>query len=90
MPRGGPRPGAGRPKGSKVARTASKERQKLAESGLTPLEYLIQLVRDETAERKDRLDAAKAAAPYLHPRLSSVEVSGDLTINHEQALKELE
>lgn len=90
MPRGGPRPGAGRPKGSVVARTAAKERQKLAESGLTPLEYLIQMVRDETAERKDRLDAAKAAAPYLHPRLNAVEVSGSMAISHEQALRELE
>jgi hypothetical protein len=51
---------------------------------------MISVVRDEDASRSDRLDAAKSAAPYLHPRLSSVQVSGDLTLNHEQALKELE
>lgn len=89
MPRGGPREGAGRPKGSKSRATREREK-KILESGLTPLEYMISVVRDEGAPRGDRLDAAKAAAPYLHPRLSSVQVSGDLTINHEQALKELE
>jgi hypothetical protein len=89
MPRGGARPGAGRRAGGKNRRTAEREKA-IAESGLSPLEYLIQVYRDEAEDTGKRLDAAKAAAPYLHPRLSSVQVSGDLTINHEQALKELE
>ena len=34
--------------------------------------------------------AANSAAAYVHPRLTSTEVSGSLTISHEDALKELE
>lgn len=33
---------------------------------------------------------ARDAAPYVHPRLTSVEHSGELTITHEEALDELE
>ena len=32
-------------------------------------------MRDPKAEPHARLDAAKAAAPYVHPRLSAVAVS---------------
>lgn len=35
-------------------------------------------------------DAAKDAAPYVHPRLANVEHSGGLTLNHEAALAEIE
>lgn len=75
MPRGGPREGAGRPTG--IANKASIARQaEVAASGQTPLDYLLEIMRDDTAERGERLDAAKAAAPYVHPKLASVEHSG--------------
>ena len=50
--------------------------------GIMPLEFMLQVMRDETAERAERLDMAKAAAPYVHPRLSSVEakVEGDVAL----------
>jgi hypothetical protein len=35
-----------------------------------------------------RFEAAKAAAPYIHPKLSSVEMNANVT-NHEAALDEL-
>lgn len=35
-------------------------------------------------------ECARDAAPYIHPRLSAVEHSGDVTVTHEQALAELE
>jgi hypothetical protein len=75
MSRGGPREGAGRPAG--IANKASIARQaEVAASGITPLDYLLQIMRDETAERDERRDAAKAAAPYVHPRLAAVEHTG--------------
>jgi hypothetical protein len=49
----------------------------IAASGETPLEYMLRIMRDEAAESTRRDDMAKAAAPYLHPRLSSIEHSGD-------------
>ncbi len=37
-----------------------------------------------------RIDAAKAAAPYVHPKLSQVEMNANVTTDHESALDELE
>ncbi|WP_198665046.1 hypothetical protein [Tropicimonas sp. IMCC34011] len=72
MPRGGKRTGAGRPKG--VANKATQaQRKAVKESGLTPLDYLLQVMRDETAERAERVDAAHKAAPYVHAKLASVD-----------------
>lgn len=74
MAHGGARPGAGKPKGS-VAKTDAKARQKAAEGGITPLEYLLQIMRDEDQPQEERKDAAKAAAPYVHARLASVDMT---------------
>lgn len=74
MAHGGARPGAGKPKGS-VAKTDAKARQKAAEGGITPLEYLLQIMRDDNQPQEERKDAAKAAAPYVHARLASVDMT---------------
>lgn len=75
MARGGKRDGSGRPVGA--ANLAKIEREAaIAASGLTPLDYMLQVMRCESADEAKRLDAAKAAAPYVHPRLSSVELAG--------------
>jgi len=68
MPRGGRRPGAGRKPGSLTRRTREIAEQ-AAEDGITPLEYMLAVMRDpnEPPERQD--DMAKAAAPYVHPDL---------------------
>ena len=64
----------GRKKGTPNKATASKAAE-IAASGMTPLEYLLDVMRtDEDALR--RLDAAKAAAPYVHPKLAAIEHSG--------------
>ncbi|WP_332823273.1 hypothetical protein [Stutzerimonas kunmingensis] len=47
---------------------------------------MLQIMRDEAADEAKRLDAAKAAAPYVHPRLAAVEHSGEMTLTHEQFL----
>lgn len=76
MARGGKRPGAGRPKGAANKRTREVA-DKAAQDGITPLEYMLGRMRDESADRSERMDAAKAAAPYIHPKLSTVEHTGD-------------
>lgn len=75
MARGGYRPGAGRPAGALNRRTVEQV-EAIEASGLTPLEYLTSVYRDPAADEARRIDAAKAAAPYVHPKLSSVEMSG--------------
>lgn len=75
MPRGGAREGAGRKRG--VPNKASSERQAAVQaSGMTPLDYMLSVLRDDDNEPHNRLDAAKAAAPYVHQRLAAVEHTG--------------
>ena len=70
--KGGKRPGAGRKKGIPNRASAAREAA-IAASGLTPLEYMLTTMRDESKPLALRLDMAKAAAPYVHPRLASME-----------------
>lgn len=73
--KGGARPGAGRKKGSPNKKTAELQKA-VEESGVTPLEYMLQVMRDPLNELKERLSAAVAAAPYVHAKLASVELTG--------------
>lgn len=61
-----------------------------APPALTPLEYLLSVLRDPGRPEKERFEAAKAAAPYVHARLSSVDHSGEVHLTHEDALDELD
>jgi hypothetical protein len=75
--RGGARPGAGRPPGSKNQRSAEIARQAV-EAGITPIEVMLSAMRDlwdeGTSEAKrEAARIAKDAAPYVHPRLASID-----------------
>ncbi len=73
--RGGKRSGSGRPKG--VPNKANAERQAaIAASGLTPLDYMLDILRDKTRNDQVRMEAARSAAPYVHPKLASIEHGG--------------
>lgn len=64
----------GRVKGS-INKKTEERIAEAAESGLMPLDYMLQVMRDEAAEKSRRDYMANAAAPYLHPKLSSVELA---------------
>lgn len=72
MARGGKRPGAGRKPGARN-KTTEKQRKAIAESGLTPLDYMLTVLRDENNPLDVRLDAANKAAPYVHAKLATVD-----------------
>lgn len=74
MAHGGARPGAGRKKNG--ANKLTQEAAEKAADGLSPLDYLLAVLRDETNEMGVRLDAAKAAAPYCHPKRAPVDSDG--------------
>lgn len=78
----------GRRKGTPNKKTA-EHIQKVAASGLTPLDYLLSVMRDTSEALEARLEAAKAAAPYVHPRLSTIAMSGKMTLSHEERLARL-
>jgi hypothetical protein len=75
--RGGLRPGGGRPKGAKTERTRAIAEQ-VAFTGETPLEVMLEGMRHYQAigDRDKASAIAKDAAPYMHPRLNSVNVGG--------------
>lgn len=89
MPHGGARTGAGRKPGESTKLNA-EARQKALEGGVSPLDYMLGLLRNEENPADMRFEAAKAAAPYVHARLAAVEHSGDMTLHHEDALAELD
>jgi hypothetical protein len=62
----------GRKKGAPNKATAAKA-VAIAASGLAPLDYLLSLLRNESLDHNIRLDAAKAAAPYVHAKLAPIE-----------------
>jgi hypothetical protein len=65
----------GRKKGTPNKATTAKAAE-IAASGLTPLDFMLSILRDRDQPNDLRMDAAKAAAPYCHPRLNSIEHSG--------------
>ena len=85
----------GRKRGTPNRRTAFARRvaDLAAQSEDTPLDYLLSVMRDVEAPTDQRLEAAKAAAPYVHPKLSAIDHSGQLGIReltHEEWLASLE
>jgi len=60
----------GRPKGSLNKKT--KALREALRGGISPLEFLLDVMRDEKKDFSVRVDAAKSAAPYCHARLATI------------------
>lgn len=73
----------GRQKGVRNKTTLLREKhvaeaiEHIKDGGDQPLTYLLKVMRGEVAPDKDKLQAAVAAAPYIHPRLAAIEHSGN-------------
>jgi len=103
----------GRAKGVVNKKTSARaEAGKLIAEGLTPLEYLLSVMRapvpvelqgivdpedvsDDMARaltswHAQRVDAAKAAAPYIHPKLNAIHTTTDTSKTFEQWLTEID
>lgn len=78
MSKGGKREGAGRPKGSTNKLQQNEVDALVAEYGITPLKVMFELMADKDSDNKDRLDCAKAAAPYVHRKMP---IEADVTSN---------
>lgn len=79
--RGGARPGAGRKKGSvseaKVigGKVSGRVAKSLAATNATPLEIMARVMAGDVTVTEMQFEAAKAAAPYIHPKLSAVQMN---------------
>lgn len=75
MARGGSRDGAGRKSGTPNRLTAENVAKAKA-SGELPLDYMLRVMRDDSSDTDRRDEMAKAAAPFLHAKLASMEHTG--------------
>lgn len=64
----------GRQKGARN-RATKEARAAAAATGVLPLDYMLSVMRDPAADHKRRDAMAKAAAPYLHARLSTIDAT---------------
>lgn len=67
---------ANKAKATRARRTSKMTEALVAATGETPLAYLLGVMRDPANEQEVRIDAAKAAAPYVHPKLATVTHEG--------------
>jgi len=75
MARGGFRAGAGRPR-SKAVSGAKKASSRPVKSSpdMTPLDYMLAVMRDERADEARRDKMAQAAAPFVHGKASGAKM----------------
>lgn len=70
----------GRQKGTPNKATAARQAEVTA-SGLTPLDFMLSILRDTTRPDAERFEAAKHAAPYVHPKLSTVQADVEARVD---------
>lgn len=103
MARGGARPGAGRKEGALTKKTR-KVAEEISAKGDTPLETLNELrvwamgIFRKAVTEQDHAKAADAAefaadiankqAPFVHPKLSTVEAKIDAEVTHRPTIIE--
>jgi hypothetical protein len=73
---GGARARAGRKKGTRSGRAIFEAKSLRERFPIFPLEFMLMVLNDVDEPAAFRADMAKAAAPYIHPRLAAVEVTG--------------
>jgi hypothetical protein len=66
----------GRQKGAPNKANAARAAE-IAATGETPLEYMIRVMRDCSADHDRRDKMAASAAPYVHSRLANIEHAGN-------------
>jgi hypothetical protein len=71
---GGPRPNSGRKRGSKNKKTELLiQAVDVADAvGITPLQYMLETLRNPKTEAFRKDEMARAAAPFVHPKLNAV------------------
>ena len=67
----------GRTKGTPNQRPTYSAVRAMAAGAQAPLDFLLAVMRDDKNDIQLRVMAAKAAAPYIHRQLKSVEQTGE-------------
>ncbi len=71
----------GRKKGTPNKASAKREAE-VAKSGKTPLQFLLDRMRNTKAKMAERIECAKAAAVYVHPKLqaTTMQHTGEIRV----------
>lgn len=94
--KGGKRPGAGRPRGAetkkkvKLQQAVTARIEKEINRNQSPLEFMLAVMRDDTEDKGVRLEAAKAAAPFVHARLAAVTVKDETPQQQAPAMSDMD
>jgi hypothetical protein len=64
----------GRKKGSKNKLPIAVQADIRRDAPVKPLEYMLNVLADPDADQGRKDDMAKAAAPYVHPRLQATQI----------------
>ena len=72
---------AGRPKGSRN-KIPGHFADAIKRVGISPLEFLLDYMVNEDEPIERRIDAAKAAAPFCHPRQASVQMQVEGSVSY--------
>src|SRR5690349_16846912 len=77
---------------SMPARKANANTASVATIGfdLTPLAYMLQVLRDPKSSPEQKQWAAETAAPYCHAKLTSFEHTGEVVLCHDDVADDLE
>jgi hypothetical protein len=82
MARGGARPGAGRPKGTRKSKSKVAATERALTQGKTEtktfadaLEFAMATINDPTADLDGKIRLAIAAMPFQHPKIADVKAS---------------
>ncbi len=87
---GGKREGSGRKPAHGQELSAGFQRYIKKKYDETPLDFLMSLVADPKTDLPVRVDAAKAALPYCHPRLAHIHMTGRVEHTHESWLDSID
>ena len=71
--RGGKRAGAGRPRGVTAGTKHERLEKMLRKGAKTTLQYMLNILNDKKTSPEKKMWAAEKAAPFVHPRLASVD-----------------
>ena len=82
----------GRQKGSRNKATVEREQftceviAQATETGQSPLDVMLSIMRSADAPLSVRFKAAIEAAPYIHPKLAAVDMKADVVITAEEEI----
>lgn len=76
----------GRKKGSRNKATIARENE-INGRRMSPLAYMLKVMRNSKADKDRRDRMGVAAAPYVHPRLNSIQGVPDLPVEVRETLE---